>query len=148
MRSVDVMACLRKLTICGNILSLTTFCGRRSIIDGRLSNKQTRIARSGLANSRTITGVMLDSNSSSDNLAPIFIITPMTLGPPPPNSIDLSNSGRTFILKNSSGKSSDRSSSSLKSQVSVSKRGGRTTGANPRNSSRSASFLRPRLSIP
>lgn len=86
-------------TICGNILSFTTFCGNRSIINGRLSSRQTRMARSGLLKSRTSTGVTLDSNSSSVSFLDIFMTTAKTFGPPPPNSTDFRSSGRTFILK-------------------------------------------------
>lgn len=87
------------VTICGNILSLTTFWGNRSIIKGKLSSRHTRIARSGLPNSRIIAGVILLSNSSSVSFLLIFITTPKTFGPPPPNSTDLRSSGRIFILK-------------------------------------------------
>lgn len=103
--------------ICGKILSFTIFWGRLSIINGKLSNRQTRSARSGLANRRTMTGVSLELNSSEDNLDPILIIAPRTLGPPPPNSTDFNSSGSTFILKNSSGKSSVSPSSSLRQSV-------------------------------
>lgn len=64
-----------------------------------------------------MTGVNLELNSSGDNFDPIFRIAPRTLGPPPPNSTDFSNSGSTFILKNSSGKSSESSSSSLPKSI-------------------------------
>jgi hypothetical protein len=46
-------------------------------------------------------------------LDPILRVALRTLGPPPPNSTDLRSSGSTFILKKSSGKSSERLSSSL-----------------------------------
>ncbi len=88
-----------KHTICGNILSLTTFCGNRSIMSGKLSNRQTRMARSGLAKSRTTAGVTFVSNSSSESFLEIFMTTAKTLGPPPPNSTDFRSSGRTFIRK-------------------------------------------------
>lgn len=82
-------------------------------MNGRLSSRQTRRALSGLPNKRTMTGVNLELYSSGDSFVPIFKMAVKTFGPPPPNSTDLSNSGRTFILKNSSGKSSESSSSSL-----------------------------------
>ena len=80
---------------------------------GKLSSRHTLIARSGLEKSLTITGVMRDSQSSSDRFFPIFITEANTFGPPPPNSIDFRSSGRTLTQKNSSGKSSETSSSSL-----------------------------------
>ena len=60
-----------------------------------------------------MTGVTLLLNCSSDRLAPILMTEDRTLGPPPPNSTDFNNSGRTLALKYSSGMSSDSSSSSL-----------------------------------
>ena len=80
---------------------------------GRLSSRHTLIARSGFEKSLTITGVILDSHSSSDSFFPIFITDVNTFGPPPPNSIDFRSSGRTLTQKNSSGKSSATSSNSL-----------------------------------
>lgn len=80
---------------------------------GRLSSRHTLIARSGFEKSLTITGVILDSQSSSESFLPIFITDANTFGPPPPNSIDFSSSGSTLTQKNSSGKSSETSSSSL-----------------------------------
>ena len=96
----------RGLTICGKILSLTTFGENLSIIRGKLSNKHTLMARSGFPNNRMTTGVTRVSKSSFESLAPIFITRLNAFGPPPPNSTDLRSSGRTFILKKSSGKSS------------------------------------------
>lgn len=116
-RKARMLVNRKGLTICGKILSLTTFWGRLSIIRGKLSNRQTRRARSGFPNRRTTTGVNLALNSSGESLDPIFRVAPRTLGPPPPNSTDLSNSGSTFILKKSSGKSSERPSSSLQMKI-------------------------------
>ncbi len=132
-------------TICGKILSLTTFCGRWSIMMCKLFSKQTRMPRSGLENSRTITGVIMDSYCSSDIFAPIFMTEAKTLGPPPPNSIDFKSSGSTLIPTNSLGNSSATSSSSLshnkyeESRVPII--------ACLRMPSLSLSLLRPRLSI-
>jgi hypothetical protein len=100
-------------TICGKILSVTIFCGRWSIMRGKLLSRQTRMALSGFANSRTTTGVICVSYSSSESFVPICITVPKTFAPPPPNSTDLSSSGKTFILKKSAGKSSATSSSLL-----------------------------------
>ena len=80
---------------------------------GRLSSKQTRIARSGLANGLTMTGVTRASYCSSERLAAILTTEAKTLGPPPPNSTDFNSSGRTLMLKYSSGKSLETSSNSL-----------------------------------
>ncbi len=80
---------------------------------GRLSSKHTLIARSGFPNRRIRTGVILASKSSFDSFVAIFMTTPKALGPPPPNSTDFSSSGRIFILKKSSGKSSVSCSKSL-----------------------------------
>jgi hypothetical protein len=82
-------------------------------MSGRLSSKHTLIALSGFPKSRISTGVILASKSSLDNFVAIFKTTPKALGPPPPNSTDFSSSGRTFILKKSSGKSSVSCSKSL-----------------------------------
>lgn len=101
-----------KLTICGKILSLTVFGDRWSIIRGRLSRRQTRRARSGLLKSRTMTGVICESYSSSESFLLMRITSAKTFGPPPPNSADLSSSGSTLTLKNSSGKSSDSATAS------------------------------------
>ena len=138
MTSTDFRVCSRTTgatsvkpdTNCGKILSFTTFCGSLSIINGRLSSRQTRMARSEFANSRMTTGCTRAVKSSSDSLVAIFMTTPKAFGPPPPNSTAFSNSGKTFILKKSSGKSS----------VSWSR--------SSRNSSFSLSDLTPRLSIP
>lgn len=105
---------VKPVTIMGKILPLMSFGGMRSIMRGRLSSRHTLIARSGLAKSRTINGASRASNSSSESFPPIFIIALNTFGPPPPNSTDFCSSGRIFILKKSSGKSSVRRSSSLK----------------------------------
>lgn len=109
---------IEKLTICGKILSLTIFCGRKSVIEDKFSSNETLNARSGFENKRTITGVTLELYSSCDSLLPIFTMAPSTFGPPPPNSTDLRSSGSTFILKKSSGKSSESSSSWLHRLVS------------------------------
>lgn len=106
------------LTICGKSLSVTVFCASMSIINGRLSSRQTRSARSGLENNRTMTGVICAVYSSSDSFLPMRIMSDMTFGPPPPNSADLSNSGKILILKNSSGKSSDSAMVSSSLEVS------------------------------
>lgn len=95
------------LTICGKILSLTIFWDKWSIMSGRLSSRQTRRARSGLPNSRTTTGVIFKSYSSSESFLLIRITRAKTFGPPPPNSTDLRSSGKILTLKKSSGKSSD-----------------------------------------
>lgn len=58
-------------------------------------------------------GVIFDSKSSEGNLAASFSTMVRALGPPPPNSTDLTSSGRTLDLKNSSGKSSVTFSNSL-----------------------------------
>lgn len=81
------------------------------MIVGKLSSRQTRIARSGLPNILTIKGIILVSKSSDGSLLAILRVTEMAFGPPPPNSTDFINSGRTFILKKSSGKSSEALSS-------------------------------------
>ena len=104
------------------------------------------MARSGFANNRTMTGVSFELYSSSDNLAPIFMTEANTFGPPPPNSTDLSSSGSTLALKYSSGNPLATSSSSLGRFLALVVF--RSNCAHLRNSSRSPSLLRPRLSIP
>lgn len=113
---------------------------------GRLSSRHTLIPLSGFEKSLIMTGVIFKVYSSSDNLAPIFITDAKTFGPPPPNSTDLRSSGKTLALKNSSGKSSDTSSSSLNNnQCNFAPS---IEHAYLKNSSLSASLLSPRLSIP
>ena len=133
---------------CGKILSFTTFGDRWSIIRGRLSSKQTRIARSGLAKSLTITGVTRASYCSSDRVAAIFTIEARTRGPPPPNSTDFNSSGRTLALKYSSGKSLETSSSSLGYRLAFHACVKTSLVTYPRNSSRSPSLFKPRCSSP
>ena len=99
MHKIAVLHQGQKHTIWGKILSLTTLCGNRSIIKGRLSRRQTLIARSGLLKSLITIGVTLASKSSSVSFVLIFITTAKTLGPPPPNSTDFRSSGSIFILK-------------------------------------------------
>lgn len=60
-----------------------------------------------------ITGVIVESYSSSDKVAPNFMTKEKTLGPPPPNSTDFKSSGSTLVPTNSFGKSSATSSSAL-----------------------------------
>ena len=81
---------------------------------GRLSSRHTLIARSGFENNLMMTGVTLVLNCSSERPEPILMTEDKTCGPPPPNSTDFSNSGKTLTLKNSSGRSSETSSNSLR----------------------------------
>ena len=104
---------MNPVTNWGKILSFMIFCDRWYTIDGRLSSRHTLIARSGFAKSLMMTGVIFDSQSSSESLMPIFITDVKTLGPPPPNSTDFRSSGRTLMLRYSSGISSATWSSSL-----------------------------------
>lgn len=118
---------------------------------GRLSSRHTRIVRSGFAKSLTMTGVILESYSSSVSLTLIFMTAANTFGPPPPNSTDFSNSGRTFVLRKSSGKSSEISSNSLfprgYSDIVVPRRITNKTPY-PKNCCRSLSFFKPSSSMP
>lgn len=114
-----------------------------------MSNRHTLIARSGLPNSRIRTGVILASKSSFDSFVAIFITTPKALGPPPPNSTDFNNSGRIFILKKSSGKSSVSCSRSLthpSAHITATTR--QKSNTYSRKASRSSSLLTPRFSMP
>lgn len=107
------------------------------------------MARSGLLKARTMNGVALASNSSLDSLEAILRTTAKAFGPPPPNSTDFISSGRIFILKKSSGKSSVTSSRSLlDNKLANDIESVLRSTTHSRKRSLSSGDLTPRLSIP